>query len=336
MKKKRILSALVAAAAAFCFVLPPGRAAVLPQPVTASAEDAADGLSVSKSKVKYGDYIDVTVNVPAVSANADTVEIRVDFDPNAFEVTSWRPQLTNSALTNYSNTAGFFVIAAANINYSLNNGLSFTGRLRVKNNASSGAYVIKLSSYDVCNYDTGYRWTPVVKEKTVKVASNLVSVSGTISVKATDNIGDTASVIMTDSDDVSMSTSVKLSFNSSTNMYEGTYIFNEAEANERYTVEITIPGCKPRSDILSVGNTSLNSEMIMRIPGDVDGDGKVGASDATQVLKYLVGTRSEIRGANGVIDKYLLSVAHVTNTSELSPQDATQILRYVARLTPTL
>ena len=52
-----------------------------------------------------------------------------------------------------------------------------------------------------------------------------------------------------------------------------------------------------------------------------------------QILLYDVGKPSLIRGSDGIVNEYLLSVAKVCGNSTLTAKDATQILRYSAHLT---
>ena len=72
--------------------------------------------------------------------------------------------------------------------------------------------------------------------------------------------------------------------------------------------------------------------LTLRRYGDVNGDGYVDSKDAVQILLYDVGKPSLIRGEDGIVDEYLLSVAKVCGNSTLTAKDATQILRYAANL----
>ena len=330
MRKKRILPHIVALIAALFIAGLPHGIGILPTDTVAEATEI-DGIGATKERVRRGDTFDIVVNVPATNNRADTLEIRIDFDPAAFEVTRWAPSIgSGSALANYDNSRGFAVVVAANSNIDLSRGLVFTATLKAKNYAPTGIQDIRLSRWDVSNTDTGYCWTPAVTSLTLKVVDNLVSVSGKIALAAPDTFSGTATVTLIDSKGNKMSTPVVLTRNYATGKFEGTYQFNEAESDETYTLETVIPGCRTRSDTVTPGSSGLREDVSVNLVGDVDGNGRVGASDATQILRYLVGNTTVIKGPDGIVNEYLLSVARVEGGRNLTTRDATQILRYLA------
>jgi hypothetical protein len=327
MRKKRILPHIAALIAALCIAggLPYGSGAVPDLCVNADAAEIS-GIGVTKNKVRQSETFDITVNVPAVNAVADTVEIRIDFDPAVFEITTWNPIVrSGTVIPNLDNDRGFAIIVAAGANESLKNGLSFTAGARVKSNAPLGASSIRLARADVSNTDTGYSWSPQTTSVSVTVADKLVPVSGKIALAMPDTFSDSATVTLTDSSGNTLSTTVTFTKNSSTGKFEGTYLFSEAESGVDYTLQITIPGCKTRVETVGTSYGNIDSDLQMNMVGDVDGNGSITAADATQILKNVVGLPSSI------IDDYTKSVACVEGGTRPTERDATQILRYLAR-----
>lgn len=117
------------------------------------------GISLSASTVKRGEYFNVYITIPAQTENAQSLTLRADFDPLAFEVTEWSARLGISSdlqMSKYDNTDGYFIISAANSaeEIDLSAGLAFTAKLRVKTDAAVGRYVMMLTRYSVNRYDT--------------------------------------------------------------------------------------------------------------------------------------------------------------------------------------
>ena len=142
--------------------------------VTASAA-SVNGISVSGSDLNPGDTFTVTLSVPA-GESADTASIRVEFDPAAFEVVSWSPNLANGY---YNSGDSFLAVTSANAvrTIDLSRGAEFTATLSVKRSVTSGTYPIKLVSHSFSYVkDNGYEyvelWTPSVTEAYVKVGSS--------------------------------------------------------------------------------------------------------------------------------------------------------------------
>ncbi len=70
--------------------------------------------------------------------------------------------------------------------------------------------------------------------------------------------------------------------------------------------------------------------LTFRLFGDVNKDGSVGAGDATQILRHIVGNASSIDGASDEETEINKGIANVMDTdSVLNAKDATQILRKV-------
>lgn len=335
MKVKRILSTIAAVAVALCsFSLPAITGVSPPMAVTVSAaETDVNGITATKERVRRNESFDIVVNVPPAAETADTVEIRLSFDPEVFEVTSWNPSVSGgSSQKNYDNSKGFAILAAANSDVNLSGGLTFSATVRAKNSAPTGAHTFRLSRGDVSNTETGYSWQPETREVSVKVVDRIVSVSGSVYMTAQElpkNFDGTASVVMTDSIGKTSRVTVEMEPSDDGVTYEGFYMFSDAESEETYTIRTEVGGCTVRTETLKLEFSSVNMDMKMNIKGDVDGDGRIGASDATQILKFLVGSVSVIRDSQGILNEYLYDVACVDG-GELSPRDATQILRHVA------
>lgn len=324
MRKKRILPHIVALIAAMCIVWLPCMT------LTAGATEI-NGIGATRERVRRGDTFDIVVNVPATNNIADTVDMRITFDPAVFEVRSWNPSIRNSdVMSNFSNTEGFMALVAANSYADLSGGLTFTATMRVKTSAAIGSSDIRLRRAIVDNYDTKYRWQPQTTSVTVKVSNELASVTGNISLKSVKPITDDVTVVLRDADGNEQSTTVTLAYNSRTGKYEGSYRFDEAESGLAYTLTVNVRGCKTRTENFDTAYRTTIIDMPVNVIGDVDSDGELTALDATQILRFLAGLPSEIKPAGGVTDEYLRSVGHVTGGTVLNVQDATQILKHEA------
>ena len=332
MRKKRILPHIVALIAALFIAGLPHGIGILPTDTVARAAEI-DGIGATRERVRRGDTFDIVVNVPATNNIADTVDIRIAFDPTVFEVRSWRPTINGSdVMSNFSNTDGFLALVAANVYANLNNGLTFTASMKVKTNAPLSTYEFKLSRAIVDNYDTKYRWVPQTTGINVIVSNETASVSGNVSLKSATPIT-AATAVLRDSEGHSVSQNITLGYNTRTGQYEGSYRFDDAESGADYTITVSAPGCRERTETFNTAYSLTILDMPVNMYGDVDGDGDVTALDATQILRFLAGSPSEIKGLDGITDEYLRSVGHVTAGSILNVQDATQILRYRAGFT---
>ena len=326
MRKKRILPHVAALIAAFFMLgLTQGLIAVPDMTVKASAATELNGIGTSKAKVRQGESFEVIINVPATNAIADTIELRINFDPTVFEITSWNPVIsTGTVMTNLDNNKGFAIVVAAGAGESLKNGLSITAQAIAKSTAAIGTSALNLARADVSNTETGYCWTPQALSASVTIADKLVPISGTISLVMPATFSDSATVTLTDKNGNALSTNVTFTKNSSTGKFEGTYYFSEAESGEDYTLQIAIPGCKTRVETVGTTRGNTDADLTMNMIGDVDGNGSITAADATQILKAVVGLSSSIK------DDYTRSVACVSGGAILTERDATQILRYLA------
>ncbi|MBQ9384913.1 MAG: dockerin type I repeat-containing protein [Ruminiclostridium sp.] len=336
MKKKRIISAIVAVAAALCGFISFGGSGYAPGIcIDAGAEEApAGGISVSQAKVQYNGQFDVIITVPPKNLRADTVEMRIRYDPDVFEIVSWNPVLSGS-MSSYDNTEGVatLVYASSSAVVELKNGLEYKATMRAKNKNADGVHTITLSRHIVSNYDLGYKWVPAAKTVDVKITHELTTLSGVIT---SNGVGGTAAVTLTDKDGITVSTTVTLTLaDAEKNTYKGTYSFSGVEVGGTYTLEAKVDGGETHTVEIIPSGASTKDLAVNRL-GDVDSDGEVTALDATQILRYLAGMTSEIKGKDGVVNEYLLSVAHVNKAGTFSVLDATQILRYVAKKTSVL
>ena len=147
--------------------------------VTAFAA-SVNGISVSGTDLAPGDTFTVTLSVPAAEA-ADTASVRVEFDPSAFEVISWSPNLTNGY---YNSGDSFLALTSANAvrAIDMSRGAEFTATLSVKRNVAAGTYPIKLVSHSFSYVkDNGYEyvelWTPSVTDAYINVRGSSTTTS---------------------------------------------------------------------------------------------------------------------------------------------------------------
>ena len=338
MRIKRLLAALAAAAVAVCspaFAGDSGEStAGIAVTAKADAESGTDGLSVSQTKVRRGDDFDVLVTVPPVDVIADTAQIKVFFDTDAFKVVSWEPRINGRTVTsNYDNDLGFFAMAAGNVELDLSSGVTFYATLRTYKNVDVGDYTFRMAQPIINSYSDGYRWQPAERTATIRVANDLAFISGKVSAVGVSE-GDKAKVTLTDRDGNTLSTSAELTYDRYTGGYTGTYSFSDAEIGVEYTMTTDIAGCKERVETVTASSNRLTVDQSLNILGDIDGDGERTALDATQILRYLVQDYSNncIMSEDGVLNEYLKTVGHASEGGELDAWDATQILRDAAGL----
>ena len=332
MKKKRILSAIVALATALCGVTFVGRTGAVPEMsfVAGAEELPSGGISVSQTKVQKGGAFDVSINVPASNVFADTIELRLEFDPGVFEIVTWNPSLYG-AEKYFDNSVGYATLAYASgsSNVDLRNGLSYTAKMRLKAEDPTGNYLIRMTRYIVNSFDYGYRWVPETTSVKVKLANAVTVMTGKVS---SFGVGGTATVSLTDSSGSTVTAEAVLT-EVSTNIYEGTYTFKDVEIGEKYTMKTALPGCVEREEEITPTNAwGETRDTSVNMRGDADSDGIITALDATVILRYLVGSDTTYINKGGKVDEYLISVANVTGTGTIDVRDATQILRKLAQI----
>ena len=143
------------------------------------------GISVLSSSVKPGGSFTAKVTVPKISAKAESVFLRVEFDPAIFEVTSWSPKIEN-VYASYGD--GYFSLDVTGASVDLTNGLSFTATMKAKSDVSVGNYTLKLSKDD--NWIQGYGtydksgtlkdlWTPTATSANISVSNTTPSQGST-------------------------------------------------------------------------------------------------------------------------------------------------------------
>ncbi len=342
MKKKRILSAIVAFATALCGVTFFGGRGMMPDMslVAGAEETSSGGISVSQAKVQKGGSFSVDIDVPANNIYIDTIEIRLLFDTDAFEITAWNPGISG-AETNYSNSGGFatIVYATGGSGISLKNGFKFSAVMRAKSDAKLGEYDFKLSRCIVNSYDYNYRWNSPTTSATVKIINNVTTVGGTIT---SNGVPGTAVVTLTDGSgnaseaEVVLTESARVIRNDvEVILYSGKYSFSGVEIGDTVTIKAELDGCIANSEKLVVSSTAYTGtqsgnavDLSMNKRADVDGDGTVSAFDATQILRYLTGKQSVVGDAENTA--YIILVACVTGGDRVTVADATQILRFLA------
>ncbi len=106
------------------------------------------GITVSRSDVTAGGTFTLYINVPAINELADSLSIRVDFDPNVLEVVSWTPRVQNCNATAYN---GYITLTGAGQNryVDLSRGISVSANMRVKSTAQRGYTYIDLTDSNI-------------------------------------------------------------------------------------------------------------------------------------------------------------------------------------------
>ena len=107
---------------------------------------------------------------------------------------------------------------------------------------------------------------------------------------------------------------------------DGNYTIYGVEKYEKYTMKVKMAGCPDRSYTITANTSDIIQNATLRRWGDADGDGKITATDATQILKYDAGMQSKLSGADG----YTLKAVSLFGDSKPTAKDATQIIRYLS------
>ena len=140
-----------------------------------AAAASLNGISTSVTEAASGDRFTVYVDIPR-SANADTLSVRVEYDPAVFNIISWRADVPNAV----SNSGeGFFVVTSANAQRAidLSRGLRFYAEAEVRRDAPTGRYDFRLVTASVSYVkDNGYEfvelWSPADRNAAVRINGN--------------------------------------------------------------------------------------------------------------------------------------------------------------------
>ena len=131
------------------------------------------GISLSKSSVSRNGTFNAYIKIPAIYATATTMSLMVEFDRNAFEVTSWNPPIAGA----YSvSGAGYFMLDLTGANYDLSKGLTLTAKMKALKAAATGNYSFDLTSYQINGYPNGSAsvqnlWLPSDRTKSIRITS---------------------------------------------------------------------------------------------------------------------------------------------------------------------
>lgn len=293
------------------------------------------GISASATDVAPSGTFTVYIDIPECEHDADTVSFRATFDPTVFEVVSWysNDQSDSRYAGNYisgsmaNSGSGFFSLSATNAKYSidLSSGIRLTATMKVKSTASAGSHSIDITRSSISYVADGGQenielWDPGHKRVNINVTADRIS--GTVSGYG-DNDG-TVTVRLLDKNRTVLDTVYTT---------DGNYAFDNVQTGQNYIITVSMPRCVTDEISVTPSASSTVKNLTLRRYGDVNGDGYVDSKDAVQILLYDVGKPSLIRGSDGIVNEYLLSVAKVCGNSTLTAKDATQILRYSAHLT---
>ena len=293
------------------------------------------GISASATDVAPSGTFTVYIDIPECEHDADTVSFRATFDPTVFEVVSWysNDQFDSRYAGNYisgsmaNSGSGFFSLSATNAKHSidLSSGIRLTATMKVKSTASAGSHSIDITRSSISYVADGGQenielWDPGHKRVNINVTADRIS--GTVSGYG-DNDG-TVTVRLLDKNRTVLDTVYTT---------DGNYAFDNVQTGQNYIITVSMPRCVTDEISVTPSASSTVKNLTLRRYGDVNGDGYVDSKDAVQILLYDVGKPSLIRGSDGIVNEYLLSVAKVCGNSTLTAKDATQILRYSAHLT---
>lgn len=293
------------------------------------------GISASATDVAPSGTFTVYIDIPECEHDADTVSFRATFDPTVFEVVSWysNDQSDSRYAGNYisgsmaNSGSGFFSLSATNAKYSidLSSGIRLTATMKVMSTASAGSHSIDITRSSISYVADGGQenielWDPGHKRVNINVTAGRIS--GTVTGYG-DNDG-TVTVRLLDKNRTVLDTVYTT---------DGNYAFDNVQTGQNYIITVSMPRCVTDEISVTPSASSTVKNLTLRRYGDVNGDGYVDSKDAVQILLYDVGKPSLIRGSDGIVNEYLLSVAKVCGNSTLTAKDATQILRYSAHLT---
>ena len=142
-----------------------------------SAAASNNGISASVTEAAPGDSFTVFIDVPR-SSNGDTLSIRVEYDPDVFEIVSWDPDIPN-CISNIGD--GFIAATSANVQrvIDLGSGMHLTAEAVVKRNAPTGGSDLRLTSSSISYVkDNGYEYVELWEPKNLTAR---VRVSGSSS-----------------------------------------------------------------------------------------------------------------------------------------------------------
>lgn len=107
------------------------------------------GIRLSKNRLTPGEAFYLYIDIPAADLSADTLSMRVDLDPDVFEVISWAPPLHASTAVN--TVTGHLTVAASSATptISLTNGLTLSAEIRAKSDAAGKTGSFSLTSYSL-------------------------------------------------------------------------------------------------------------------------------------------------------------------------------------------
>jgi len=105
------------------------------------------------------------------------------------------------------------------------------------------------------------------------------------------------------------------------------FVFEDVPYGE-YTLRISKSKHVTREYAITTDNDRVKIDAIIRLYGDVNGDGSINAADATQIKRYFNNKNSVFTSLTGEELEYLIIAADVNKDGKANASDATQIKRY--------
>ena len=105
------------------------------------------------------------------------------------------------------------------------------------------------------------------------------------------------------------------------------FTFSQVPTGE-YILRITKTMHAPIEKTVTITENAQLGTIKLRLYGDVTGDGKANAADATQIKRFYNNKNSVFANYSGEELEYLKKVADITGEGKVNAADATQIKRY--------
>ncbi len=153
-------------------------------PVPASGAVEISGIYTSKLSVERNEKFDVYVKIPAMDEPASALNMRVDFDPNVFQVVSWSADIglsDDDVTCDFNNTSGYFRIKSITTDdaIDMSRGYTFAAEMKARSTAPLGRNVLKLTDHSLTTVVTDGTsitnddlWFPDTTETSVEIKTD--------------------------------------------------------------------------------------------------------------------------------------------------------------------